>query len=865
MCKKQLERVQGSENIKGALSGVIAKGAILDRAGLGAPISLIENLVEHQKAMLSITEREKLLAGNKQLPLQVDAILQLQATTLRSSIGRAAARAGAFLLSQTPLIDGWPHLKEYRMRFQETYGEGAEVPLLDLLSPENGLDAPEGYERPRRTYRLPPRVQTQSEENGPRNRLLLNLVMNAVNTESLEVELTDDIQRRLARWTPKLEDAPLSLEIYLHVQATSREAIDQGEWSAMVGRHWGSPSGGRTFGRFFDLWKAPDLAALRSLLKREEELLPDVIFAEISYQPWKARQANVAIRPPLRTYEIAVGITPSVLPERVIPLNDLVVGVQNGRFYVRSQRLRKRVLVCQSHMLNTRVAPNPCRFISEIANDGQPQVSEFDWGAAIHAPFLPRVFIKEGKASKLVLTPARWYLQEETIEPEGAGSEEARWFKGLQRWRKQWRVPRYVYLSEIDQRLLVDLEHPLMVEEVRNALGKAKAYGRVALDELLPDFEHLWLRDSQDKGYFSEIVVPLLRADAFKRKANVEEAASVEEKPLLSQNTEFPNSPTHSTAQPLSYSLESQRDSPKQCGPRERVLLARERRRFPGEDWAYLKLYAALSQHEEIIAGPLREIVSVLQKQKLIDRWFFIRYFDPEPHLRVRFHAREGVDVQTIHTNVLPWSAHLARHGLLQRSSLETYEREVERYGGPDAIDLVERAFTTDSASVSNIIASRYARQITLDLLLVTVWTLDRFFEAWGWKAQQRLLWVQNATVNKKYAFSQEFHRERNLYCDLFAPQGHTKPELIEQYTRLCKLVRPQEEELGILGAQVRKLAEMARLWVTEETLMGSLTRMHVNRLMGIDRAQEARVYAFWRYTLESLERRPEKTRQEDS
>lgn len=75
----------------------------------------------------------------------------------------------------------------------------------------------------------------------------------------------------------------------------------------------------------------------------------------------------------------------------------------------------------------------------------------------------------------------------------------------------------------------------------------------------------------------------------------------------------------------------------------------------------------------------------------------------------------------------------------------------------------------------------------------------------------------------------------------------------------LRELVKPQEEGLRALGAQVRKLAEAGKLWVTEETLMGSLAHMHVNRLIGIDRAQEIQAYAFWRHTLESLERRHEK------
>ena len=820
--RDQLEEIQGAGEIKAGLSQVIAAGEAFDQAGSSASIDLIKNLARQQERLLPASEKGRFSVGAQEWqPFQVDAALSLPATTLHVSIGRAAARAGTFLLCQTPLVDGFPHLQAYRRQFQEVYGEGAEVPLLDLLSPESGLDAPASYMHPPRSYQRPDFDPTRKDE--ARDQLLLKLVMEAVNRGCLEVELTEDLQHSLQRWSPKIADAPLSLEIYLQLHASTREAIDHGEWVAVVGRHCGSVHGGRTFGRFFDLLGNHGMEALRSLFAREEALLPDVIFAEISYQPWRARQANVAIRPPLRAYEIVVGTTPSVPPQRVISLNDLVVGVQKGRFYLRSQRFGKQVLVCQSHMLNPQHAPNVCRFILEIANDGRPQLNIFDWGAAATAPFLPRLAMKEGEKGKLVLTPARWHLHAETIIPLGVGSEEARWFRGVQQWRRQWRVPRYVYLSALDHRLLLDLEHPLMVEELRDEVRRQREHGQVALDELLPDFEHLWLRDTQHESYLSELVIPLLRADA-------PETGFIGEKAPVSKE-----------------------ESLRGAGVQERVLLVAERRRFPGEDWAYLKLYAAVARQDELIAGPLRQIVQTQQQQKLIDRWFFIRYSDPEPHLRLRFHAREGIAIQTILAVVLPWSASLARRGLLQRTTLETYDREVERYGGPSAIDLLEQVFTADSEVVSSIVAAQYAGQVTLDPLAIAVWTLDQFFVGWGWERQQRLEWTK--TVTEKYAFRQEYRPERRRYCHLFVPGKQMEPELAEQRARLLELIGSQETTLRELSERVRGLANVHKLWIDEASLMKSLAHMHVNRLLGLDQAKEARAYAFWHHTLESLER----------
>jgi thiopeptide-type bacteriocin biosynthesis protein len=812
-----LDTLHGVEEIKELLTRILDDMTALDCAGLGAPVGMVSTLVQAQERLIPAESKETPGDDTSALPVQVDSVLQVNTPLLHRSIGQIAAQAATFLLRQTPLPTGSRHLQDYRLLFLDTYGEQAEVPLLDLLSPENGLDAPDSYQHPARTYHRSSAQPPQAA--GLHDQALLQLFSEALSKGRLEVELTEEMQRRLERWSPKPEEAPLSLEIYLQIHAASRSAIDRGEWTAVLGSNCGSQSAGRTFGRFFDLLGEPGMEALRDLVAHEEALLPDVIFAELSYQPWQARMANVATRPQLRAYEIAVGATPSVPAERVLTLSDLVVGVQNGRFYVRSMRLDKQVRVCQSHMLNASLAPNVCRFLMEIANDGFPVLSAFDWGVLGGAPFLPRLLLTAGPLARLVISPARWRLQAETIRPLGEGVEETRWFRGLRTFREQWKVPRYVYLTWADNRLLLDLENPLMVAQLRADLKKLKDPAQLTLEELVPDFEHLWLRDAQDAGYFSEIVVPLLRAAAPDPTARFapQQRARATFKPLI----------------PIAL-----------------------RKRFPGEEWVYLKLYAALSQHEELLAGPIREVVRVLQGQELIDRWFFIRYADPEPHLRLRFHVDRAIETSAILALVLPWSTQLARRGQLQRVALDTYEREIERFAGPEAIDLLEQVFTVDSVLTSNIIAAQYAHHLTLDPLAVAVFTLDRLFTALGCDRQQRLEWTRQAS--DKYAWSKAFRSQRKRYCDLLSPRGESAPGEASQRTLLLDLVRPYEASLGELSAQIRQLAEAEQLWVSEMSLLGSLAHLHVNRLLGIDGNREDQVYAFWRHTLDSLQLRPD-------
>jgi thiopeptide-type bacteriocin biosynthesis protein len=82
------------------------------------------------------------------------------------------------------------------------------------------------------------------------------------------------------------------------------------------------------------------------------------------------------------------------------------------------------------------------------------------------------------------------------------------------------------------------------------------------------------------------------------------------------------------------------------------------------------------------------------------DRWFFIRYVDPAPHLRLRLHG----DPRRLAAKALPALQAalepLRARGAIWKVELGTYEPEVERYGGPEAIEACERIFHRDSEAV---------------------------------------------------------------------------------------------------------------------------------------------------------------------
>jgi thiopeptide-type bacteriocin biosynthesis protein len=360
----------------------------------------------------------------------------------------------------------------------------------------------------------------------------------------------------------------------------------------------------------------------------------------------------------------------------------------------------------------------------------------------------------------------------------------------------------------------------MMALLLKKELKRLQDGNLVTLEELIPGFDQLWLRDAHDAPYFSEIVVPLLRRERFDTHTSVEPPAQ----------TNARTSPSH-------------------------VVKKQERIFFPGSSWNYVKLYCTPAQQDEIIAGPLSNFIGLLRAQQLIDRWFFLRYADPTPHLRLRIHASTNEHISRALNALLSFCQDLAIQEVIQRFSLDTYEREVARYGGPAAIDLLEEAMCLDSEICQKLIAAHYTYNLTFDPLATVCASLDRFFAVWGYSQEQRLKWLQKRS--KHYAFHKEFHVERNLYSSLLTTrQEHINPGLLPQRQLLLTLIAPFERELAELATQVRECAQNGQLWVTEDKLLASLAHLHKVRLLDLDDNKEQRLYAYWRYTLESILKR---------
>ncbi|MFI2076843.1 lantibiotic dehydratase [Streptomyces triculaminicus] len=721
--------------------------------------------------------------------LRVDARLNVPTPPVLPAEVQKLAEDAAEILTAVGDVYRYPlRLRDYATAFTERYGAQAEVPVLEVLSEETGLGPPASYLNPSRSFELLP-TTTSDRSREDRDAVLHRLAADAISRGSLEVVLDE-------RWTAELrqyDDRPLRPAIDVHLQLTPPTAAGSG-WRGVV---TAVAYGGRTFARFHDVLGEEGRRGLAELAEAEAALLPGVAVVELTCLPEKARATNVAVRPAVRALELPLNVAPGLPADQVIALEDVVVGVREGRLYLHSPDLGCDLHVTQHTMLNPLMAPNVGRFLLDVSAAAFREVSPFDWGSlSASMPFLPRVVRDD-----LVLRRARWLLSASGL-PAGCTGSPAAFATAVAAWREQWNVPRRTVLTQGDNTILLDLESAPSLEELRLAAARDADFV-LRIEEALPGPEEGFLRDEADAPFAAEVVVPVLRGG----QAPAPRAAAVARRPVTDA----------------------------------------ERLRPVGGPWVYAKLYAEHDAQDALLVGEVTALARSLADRGLAGHPFYLRYGDPAPHLRLRFRAADPARAAELLGEVATWAHGLVVEGRIIDVSFETYRREIERYGGPDLIDAAEELFRRDSAAtlalLRHLAAPSPAGGVPLGKAALTVLSLEAVGRVLVPDFAERHDLVR--TMAGPQAGGTEYRAvARRLW------QGYTAPGA--EAAVLGQVGAAWQDAGTAYAARVAELVAAGALWSDRRDILRSLFHMHSNR-MGLRREQEDAAYGMWRRLLDRV------------
>jgi thiopeptide-type bacteriocin biosynthesis protein len=775
--------------------------AALDTAGLGMAPDRYRALGRRLESLPAKIELARLF--------QVDLIKPAPELTLGAAV-LAELEGGVELLQR---LAGRPRdnaLTRFREVFVKRYEE-REVPLVEALDDDAGIGFPVNQSP------ASPLLQGLSFPPEPDPRVWLErddfLLRKLTETHlqgSQELVLEKGELEALAAKEPL--PLPDAFAVTAVLAAGSQEALDQGDFRVLL-EGAGGPSGARLLGRFCHA--DPSLKQeVERHLRAEEALRSDGVFAEIVHLP-QGRIGNISARPVLRDYEIPYLGHSGAPAAQQLPITDLHLSVRGGRLILRSARLNREVIPRLTNAHNYfGHAFGAYRFLCLLQDQGTAAGLSWDWGALQSAPFLPRV-----TTGRLVLARARWRLHKDELRRLGKTEGSAR-FRAVQSLRTERRLPRLAALADFDNTLPIDFDNVLSVETFVHAV---KERDEATLIELFPTPDQLCVHGREGK-FVHELIVPFVK------------------KSVASVNGSVPSMNGQRREGNL-FSPLATRQSHSDC----------KRRFTPGSEWLFVKLYTGMTAADQV----LRELVAPLRAEALrtgaADRWFFIRYSDPDWHLRLRFHGKP----ERLYGEILPALdaavAPLLQDDRLWRVELETYEREVERYAGALGIDLAERIFQVDSEAVLELLELFEPGDEGMDerwrLALCGVHALLADF---GFDISERRLVLEKyraglakeMRVEKEFEqkLSARFRKERQSLQALIDPDGVGDNPLAPGLEVLAN----RSKRLAPLVAELKAAAQAANLSRPLPDLASSIIHMHVNRLLRSEpRKQELVLYDF--------------------
>ena len=274
-----------------------------------------------------------------------------------------------------------------------------------------------------------------------------------------------------------------------------------------------------------------------------------------------------------------------------------------------------------------------------------------------------------------------------------------------------------------------------------------------------------------------------------------------------------------------------------------------ENRTFiPGSEWVYFKLYTGTKTADTILKNEVYCFSREMINNGIIDKWFFIRYTDPDFHIRLRLHLKEARDFSCLFNRFFVALQPVIDSDFMWNIQCDTYKREMDRYGG-NSISLIEDLFFIDSdctIRLLQLLNKESSEQLRWKLALVLI---DSFLSAFAMKLPQRkeLLNAMAESYKKEFGFIHH-HTTKQLNDKYRACRKDIENALQweNEFAKTTDVIKTRKLALLPIADKLNVMQKKGELQVPLDSLLASLIHMTMNRwFRAQNRLHEMVIYEF--------------------
>jgi len=254
-----------------------------------------------------------------------------------------------------------------------------------------------------------------------------------------------------------------------------------------------------------------------------------------------------------------------------------------------------------------------------------------------------------------------------------------------------------------------------------------------------------------------------------------------------------------------------------------------------GSEWLFYKIYTGNKTSDKILTDYILPLSNELENRKIIEKWFYIRYSDPDPHIRLRFNIKCINDIPTIIEQINLSFNQLILSGIVSKIVVDTYIRELERYGFTN-IENTEKLFHIDSKASMHFLSinkSKNKEDLRWHWALINI---DQMLSDFGFDIENK----QKLFTFSEISFSQEFDlskKENKIQLD--AKFRNKREEInsildregkyFEGYEALYSILQIRSSNTSEIIKRIKKSLTEEGLEITEVVM--SYIHMTLNRI----------------------------------